>query len=237
MVSCSLMLATISPAQTLIVSPAVYSVNSGVAFTLGNNGTSDFLFNWTDPTGATPLSFSNISDPTLILTVGQTYTFQRISGAHPFAIMDNSAAAFMTGTNGSYSRTTSSSTDINNATLTPIADFTADPGPTSDLISWTPTQLGDFWYTCTVTGHRGMSGKFTVTSAVVPPPKLSISLSGANVILSWPTNAVGYNLQQTAELSSPTWTNYVGIVNTSGTNKTVTVTTPASRLFFRLSNP
>jgi plastocyanin len=161
-----LMLTTMSHAVTTLVSPSRYSVTEGVAFTLGNNGAADFLFNWTDPSGAPPLSFSNIADPTLILTLGQTYTFQRTTGAHPFAIMNNTAAAFMSGADGTYSRTTTSSTDINNATLTPIAAFTADPAPTTDLISWTPSQVGDFWYTCTVTSHPGMSGKITV----IPEP-------------------------------------------------------------------
>lgn len=157
-----LMLATMSHAVTSLVSPSRYSVTEGVAFTLGNNGAADFLFNWADPSGAPPLSFSNIADPTLILTLGQTYTFQRITTAHPFAIMNNTAAAFMSGADGTYSRTTTSSTDINNATLTPIANFTANPGTPGNTISWTPGEVGDFWYTCTVTTHPGMAGKITV---------------------------------------------------------------------------
>jgi hypothetical protein len=161
-----LMLATMAHAVTTLVSPSRYSVSEGVAFTLGNSGASDFLFNWTDPSGAPPLSFSNIADPTLILTLGQTYTFQRITTAHPFVIMNNTAAAFMSGTDGTYSRTTTSSTDINNATLTPIANFTANPGNPGNTISWTPSQVGDFWYTCTVTSHPGMAGKITV----IPEP-------------------------------------------------------------------
>ena len=161
-----LMLTTMSHAVTTLVSPSRYSVTEGVAFTLGNNGASDFLFTWTDPSGAPPLSSSNIADPTLILSLGQTYIFQRITTAHPFAIMNNTAAAFINGADGTYSRTTTNSTDINNATLTPIADFTASPAPTTDLITWTPGQVGDFWYTCTVTSHPGMAGKITV----IPEP-------------------------------------------------------------------
>ena len=160
------MLPTMSYAITTVISPNIYSVDEGVAFTLGNNGSADFLFNWTDPTGAPAASFSNIADPTLILTIGQTYTFQRITGAHPFAIMNNSAASFIDGTDGSFFRTSFNSADIDNATLTPIADFTADPGPTSDFISWTPSEAGDFWYTCTVAGHPDMVGKITV----IPEP-------------------------------------------------------------------
>ena len=161
-----LMLATMSDAVTTLVSPSKYSVTEGVAFTLGNNGASDFLFNWTDPTGAPPQNFSNIADATLILTLGQTYTFQRISTSHPFAIMNNTAAAFMSGTDGTYSRTTTDSTVITNATLTPVVNFTANPGIPGNTISWSPNQVGDFWYTCTVASHPDMAGKITV----IPEP-------------------------------------------------------------------
>ena len=88
--------------------------------------------------------------------------------------MDNSAAAFMSGTDGAFSRTTSSSAGISNATLTPTANFTADPAPTSDLISWTPSQSGDFWYTCSVTDHPDMAGKITV----VPEPSAIALIAG-----------------------------------------------------------
>lgn len=172
------MLAAMTHAATTLVIPSKYSVTEGVDFTLGNNGASDFLFNWTDPSGAPPLSFSGIADPTLVLTLGQSYTFQRISGSHPFAIMSNSAAIFISGTDGSFFRTSTASSDINNATLTPVADFTADPGPTSDLITWTPSQVGDFWYTCTVTGHTGMTGKLTV----VPEPSAFGFIAGGFAI-------------------------------------------------------
>jgi plastocyanin len=161
-----LMLSTMSHAVTTLVSTSRYSVTEGVAFTLGNTGLTDFVFNWTDPSGTPALSFSGISDPTLILTVGQTYTFQRTTSAHPFAIMDNTAATFMVGTDGTYQRTTSVSADITAATLSPAAAFTANPVPAANVISWTPTQAGDFWYTCTVPTHGGMAGKITV----VPEP-------------------------------------------------------------------
>lgn len=156
-----ILLTTMSHAVTTLVSPSRYSVTEGVAFTLGNNGASDFLFNWTDPAGAPSSSGLNIADPTLVLTLGQTYSFQRTSLAHPFALMDNSAAAFISGTDGSFSRTTSDSTLISAATL-----FTVSPGTPGTAVSWTPDQVGDFWYTCTVLSHPGMTGKITV----IPEP-------------------------------------------------------------------
>lgn len=161
-----------SSALTVEISSEVFQVDEGVDFTLGNSGASDFTFNWTDPAGGD--SFSNLLDPTLILSVGETYTFQRISGSHPFAILDDSASSFITGTDGSYSRTTIDTGIINATILSPAADFTADPGPTSDLITWTPDMTGDYWYTCLVGGHTAMTGRISV----VPEPSTAGLLMG-----------------------------------------------------------
>lgn len=140
---------------------AIFTIDEGVDFTLGNVGASDFLFSWSDPDGDT---FSDIVDPTLILTAGETYTFVRATSAHPFIIMDASAAAFISGTDGSYQRTTTDGALLDAATLQPIADFTADPFPSGDVITWTP-EVGDYWYTCRVTGHLGMTGRIQVVPA------------------------------------------------------------------------
>jgi plastocyanin len=172
-----LMLGTMTHAATTLVSASRYAVTEGVAFTLGNTFSSDFVFNWTDPSGTPAPTFSGISDPTLVLSIGQTYTFQRITSSHPFAIMDTTATVFMAGTDGSYNRTTTDSAAITAATLpaTPAGDFIAQPSPTQDLISWTPTQAGDFWYTCTVASHGGMTGKITV---VPEPSGIALIASG-----------------------------------------------------------
>jgi len=152
-------------ALTVPVSASIYSVDEGVSFDIQNNGASDFLFSWNDPAPSSS-SFSALADPTLILTIGETYNFQRTTNSHPFIIMDNSASEFISGTDGSYVRTTTDGALISAATLTPIEDFTAEPAPATDLISWTPDTQGDFWYTCSVTSHRGMTGLIRV----VPEP-------------------------------------------------------------------
>ena len=121
-------------ANTTLISPSVYTVTASTAFTTTANGASDYLFSWTD---ADSDSFSAIADPTLILTVGETYTFQRLDSAHPLVITSDLLP--VTGTDGSYARSTTNLDDITDNQLTPTADFTADPGPTSDLITWTPT--------------------------------------------------------------------------------------------------
>ena len=155
-------------AVTTSVSPSIYSVTERVTFSLATNGASDFLFSWTDPTGAPANSFTNIVDPTLRLTIGQTYTFQRTSTSHPFVIMNNTISSFITGTDGSFSRTTSDFTTISNATI-----FTANPGSPGVAVSWTPTVIGDYFYTCSVGSHGGMTGKIVT---VPEPSSLSLIL-------------------------------------------------------------
>jgi uncharacterized repeat protein (TIGR03803 family) len=79
-------------------------------------------------------------------------------------------------------------------------------------------------------GSSGNNG--TVFSlSLPPPPQLTIIPSGANVILTWPTNAAGFALQSTTNLVSPVvWSpvspgpvvvngQYAVTNSTSGTNK------------------
>jgi uncharacterized repeat protein (TIGR03803 family) len=85
----------------------------------------------------------------------------------------------------------------------------------------------------------GGSGNGTVFSISLPrtanPPQLAIIPANANVILTWPTNAVGFVLQSTTNLQSPLWTtNSAPPVVINGQN---TVTNPftGAEQFFRLS--
>ena len=83
----------------------------------------------------------------------------------------------------------------------------------------------------TVTG-----GFWSMVSAVQSPgaPRLRVSQSGVNAILSWPSYATGYTLQQSSNLSSGNWS-LVGLPpSDDGTTKRVTITLPQGILFFRL---
>jgi uncharacterized repeat protein (TIGR03803 family) len=81
----------------------------------------------------------------------------------------------------------------------------------------------------------GSSGNGTVFSLFIPP-QLTIIPSGANVILTWPTNATGFTLQSTTNLVSPAVWSIVSpapvVVN--GQNA-VTNSTPGTKKFYRLS--
>jgi uncharacterized repeat protein (TIGR03803 family) len=77
--------------------------------------------------------------------------------------------------------------------------------------------------------NGGSSGDGTVFGLSLPVlPQLTIIRSGANVILTWPTNATGFTLQSTANLVSAIWTNLSG---------QFAVTNPISgpQRFYRLS--
>jgi plastocyanin len=148
-------------ADTTQTGPSVYAVDDGVSFDIGNSGSNHFLFGWSDASG----SFTEVQDPTLILTAGRTYVFRRTTGTHPFVITDDTLP--VSGSDGSYARTTFDGAVIAAAILDPAADFTADPAPTDDQIVWTPTlaDLGDYFYTCTIAPHPGMTGRIQVVSA------------------------------------------------------------------------
>ena len=68
-------------------------------------------------------------------------------------------------------------------------------------------------------------------------PALTITRSGSNAVISWPTNATGFGLQQSSALGSPNWvgvTNPVSIVNA---RNQVSVRATNRANFYRLKSP
>jgi uncharacterized repeat protein (TIGR03803 family) len=86
---------------------------------------------------------------------------------------------------------------------------------------------GDSLYGTTSKGGTAAYG--TIFSILFPPP-LYITRSGTNVILTWPTNATGFNLQSTTNLISPVWI---------GVSGQYAVTNPivGTQKFYRLKHP
>jgi len=95
---------------------------------------------------------------------------------------------------------------------------------------------GNTLYGTAGAGGSGGSGTIFSISLPVSPPHLTITPSGVNIILTWPTNGTGFTLQSNTNLVSPVvWTTVSpGPVVTDGQN---TVTNPISgtQQFFRLS--
>ena len=67
------------------------------------------------------------------------------------------------------------------------------------------------------------------------PPRLTITLSGTNVLLTWPTNATGFTLQAITNIVSTNWTNVSPPPVIVGGQNTVTNAVPGAQKFYRLS--
>jgi hypothetical protein len=84
-------------------------------------------------------------------------------------------------------------------------------------------------------GNYSLTGGFWSLFAVQTPgaPLLSITYSGNQAIVSWPSSVTGWTLQTNNNLATSTWGNYPGTI----VNNSVTNSAPAGNLFFRLSKP
>ena len=74
---------------------------------------------------------------------------------------------------------------------------------------------------------------------LLPLPTLSVSHSGANVMVSWPSaDTVDFTLEQAATLVQPaTWLPTTAPVYDDGTNKSVTLPATNTARIFRLRGP
>src|SRR4051812_6252236 len=105
-----------------------------------------------------------------------------------------------------------------------------------------------------ITGTIGQSdagapivgGAYSITGGfwsllVVPSfgaPQLSIRTTPTNsIVVSWPSSAIGFALQQTGDVGSGGWSIPAEVVQDDGVNKSITVYPPAERRFYRLFKP
>jgi Bacterial Ig-like domain len=78
--------------------------------------------------------------------------------------------------------------------------------------------------------------KTTASSAPAPAPVLAIIPSGTNVLVEWPTNAAGYTLQFSTNLTSSIWSTALPAPVVVNTNKVVTNGVSGTQKFYRLSH-
>ena len=86
-------------------------------------------------------------------------------------------------------------------------------------------------------GNYSLTGGFWALYAVQTPgaPLLTMSVSGANVILSWPTNATGFTLESTRSLgAAAVWTTNSTVPVVVNGQNTVTNPITGAQMFFRL---
>jgi hypothetical protein len=84
-------------------------------------------------------------------------------------------------------------------------------------------------------GSYALTGGFWALYAVQTPgaPLLTITYSGNQAIVSWPSSVSVWTLQTNANLSPSNWVNYGATV----VNNSVTSAPPTGKLFFRLTHP
>ncbi len=86
-------------------------------------------------------------------------------------------------------------------------------------------------------GGYSLTGGFWSMIAVVQTagsPLLTVTHSGNSVVISWPSAAAGFTLQQTSNLAATNWTASGYGITTNGAVESITITAPAGTLFFRL---
>jgi hypothetical protein len=86
-------------------------------------------------------------------------------------------------------------------------------------------------------GNYSLTGGFWSLISVVQTlgsPTLTITHSGNNVIVSWPSPSTGFSLEQNSNLSTSTWLASGFTISDDGTNKSITITGATGNLFFRL---
>ena len=84
-------------------------------------------------------------------------------------------------------------------------------------------------------GYSVTGGFWSLINVVQTPgaPLLTITYSGNQAVVSWPSSVTGWTLQTNANLTTPAWGTYLGtVVNNSTTNSP-----PRGTVFFRLTHP
>jgi hypothetical protein len=83
--------------------------------------------------------------------------------------------------------------------------------------------------------QTGNSGN--TLSVLVNAPTLTSTRSNNSVVVSWPSPWIGWKLLQNTNLATTNWSASLDSTSSDGTNRSLTIPSPAGNLFFRLSYP
>jgi uncharacterized repeat protein (TIGR03803 family) len=199
---------------------AIFAVNTnGTGFT--NLYTFTATSNSTNSDGANPRGGLIISGNTLYGTAFNGGLF-------------GSGTVFAVYTNGT------GFTNLHSFTANNVFPYTNSDGshPEAELILSGNTLYGTAYEGGNQGGINGYGTVFSLSlgSASVSPPQLTITPSGTNVILTWPTNAAGFTLEFATNLVSPVvWSTNSTAPVVVNTNNVVTNTISGTQKFYRLS--
>jgi hypothetical protein len=108
------------------------------------------------------------------------------------------------------------------------------------LVNWTEsgTPVSTLThYTFTVVSNRTLMANFAPATTTISPYLTFAAPAPGTLVLSWPTNATGFVLQQNSALGTTNWLTVTNAVNFSGTNSEVTLSPLTGAGFFRLAHP
>ena len=187
-------------------------IGSGTVFALHTNGTGFVVLHTFTGSGADGAS-----------PVGLTYSGSTLYGATGYGGDWGGGCVFKVNMDGTGYATLYSFTAASGS-----APYTNSDGyrPVGALVVSGTTLFG----TASLGGTNG-SG---VIFSIFLPPELTITPVDAGFILSWPTNAIGFNLQSAANPLSAEWTNVSSVSNSINGLNFVTNPFSTDQLFFRL---
>lgn len=115
--------------------------------------------------------------------------------------------------------------------------YSANPNTSVGSIHPVSVQFGGWWQSpssapASDTRHDWNSNFLNILSGLVPT--LTITLSGTNCLLSWPTNAQAFSLQSSTNLLAGSWSNVTNSAAIVGTAYSVTLNPTQMTTFFRL---
>ena len=203
---------------------------SGTVFSVSTNGSSFITLHNFSTEATSQLGIDTNSDGAgpnagLILSGSTLYGTASAGGTN------GSGTVFSVSTNGSNFITLHNfSTEATNQLG--INTNSDGAGPNAGLILSGSTLYG----TTSAGGTNGSGTVFSLTVMLPVVPQLAIALSGANVILTWPTNAAGFTLESATNLVPPAiWITNASLPVVVGTNNAVTNGISGTRKFYRLS--
>jgi uncharacterized repeat protein (TIGR03803 family) len=154
-------------------------------------------------------------------------------GDNPYAgLISSGSTLFGTAGNGGAGYGTLFAVTTNGTGFATVHTFANDPdgaSPHASLILSGNTLYG-------TTEGGGTNGYGMVFSITLPTPPLTITLSGTNDVVTWPTNVLAFTLQSTTNLAPPmVWTIISPPYAVVNGQNTVTNRISGTQTFYRLS--
>jgi hypothetical protein len=103
--------------------------------------------------------------------------------------------------------------------------------------SWTFSAAENLIFAVPDNGLGDNAGGVSVLISAPPGPVLAVSGAAGSVTLSWPTNATGFQLEQSFSLAPAAWNIVTNLPTINGANNSVTLSAVAEAEFFRLVGP